>query len=51
MLIEAGYLLFTEPPKTSGQTDQENFSLYGSLILTFAASFIGGFMKRAIGMK
>ncbi|KAA0989122.1 tetratricopeptide repeat protein [Dyadobacter aurulentus] len=50
MLVLGGYFLFTELPETSSETELENFSLYGSLILTFVASFLGGFMKRALSM-
>ncbi|REA57393.1 hypothetical protein DSL64_23860 [Dyadobacter luteus] len=51
VLVLAGYFLFTTQPETTGQTEIENFSLYGSLILTFVASFLGGFMKRALNMS
>lgn len=42
------YTLFTDKPTKSGQIDLENFSLYGSMILTFLGSFIGGILKRAM---
>jgi len=48
ILLLAGYFLFTKIPESSGQQELENFSLYGSCILTFAGSFIGGFFKRAL---
>lgn len=51
VLVFSGYFLFTAQPQTTGQTEIENFSLYGSLILTFVASFLGGFMKRALMMS
>ena len=51
VLVLAGYFLFTTQPDTTGQTEIDNFSLYGSLILTFVASFLGGFMKRALNMS
>lgn len=47
ILILAGYFLFTQLPENTAQQELENFSLYGSLILTFVASFLGGFIKRA----
>ena len=51
VLVLSGYFLFTEQPETSGRRELENFSLYGAIILTFAASFLGGFIKRALNMK
>ena len=48
ILLLAGYFLFTKIPDSSGRQELENFSLYGSCILTFAGSFIGGFFKRAL---
>jgi tetratricopeptide (TPR) repeat protein len=50
-LLVAGYFLFTSVPEDRGRQELENFSLYGSMILTFAASFLGGFLKRALNMK
>ncbi|NIJ53994.1 hypothetical protein [Dyadobacter arcticus] len=50
-LIMAGYFLFTQRPESKAQQELENFSLYGSIILTFAASFLGGFLRRAFNMK
>jgi len=47
-LLLAGYFLFTQIPENMGRLEVENFSLYGSCILTFAGSFIGGFFKRAL---
>ncbi|WP_026631406.1 hypothetical protein [Dyadobacter alkalitolerans] len=46
-LMLAGYFLFTDLPENKARQELENFSLYGSLILTFVASFLGGFIKRA----
>ena len=46
-----GYFLFTARPDDQARQELENFSLYGSMILTFAASFLGGFLKRALNMK
>ena len=43
-----GYTLFTDKPTQGGQIDLENFNLYGSMILTFLGSFIGGILKRAM---
>ncbi|SDF32296.1 TPR repeat-containing protein [Dyadobacter soli] len=51
ILLVAGYFLFTSPPGDGARQELENFSLYGSMILTFAASFLGGFLKRAFNMK
>ncbi|MCE7066939.1 M48 family metallopeptidase [Dyadobacter sp. CY326] len=50
-LILAGYFLFTSRPSNEAERELENFSLYGSMILTFVASFLGGFMKRALNMQ
>ena len=47
ILVLGGYFLFTTLPETSSGKELENFSLYGAVILTFVASFLGGFMKRA----
>jgi tetratricopeptide (TPR) repeat protein len=51
VLVLGGYFLFTTQPETTGGRELENFSLYGSVILTFVASFLGGFMKRALSMQ
>lgn len=51
VLLLAGYFLFTSLPDDRARQELENFSLYGSMILTFAASFLGGFLKRALNMK
>lgn len=48
ILIISGYFIFTQIPESAGRQEIENFGIYGSCILTFAASFIGGFLKRAI---
>jgi len=48
IFLLAGYYLFTKLPENSGRQEIENFSLYGSCVLTFAGSFIGAFFKRAI---
>jgi len=47
----SGYFLFTGLPESGGRQEVENFSLYGSVILTFAASFLGSFLKRAINTE
>ncbi|MCF0070063.1 hypothetical protein LZD49_06240 [Dyadobacter sp. CY261] len=46
-----GYFLLTTLPTDGARQELENFSLYGAMILTFAASFLGGFLKRALNMK
>lgn len=46
-----GYYLLTTLPNDGARQELENFSLYGAMILTFAASFLGGFLKRALNMK
>lgn len=46
--IWLGYELFTAPARTSGDAEIETFSLYGAMLLTFAGSFIGAFLKRAL---
>lgn len=51
ILLAAGYFLLTSRPDDQARQELENFSLYGSMILTFAASFLGGFLKRALNMK
>ncbi|MCF0052546.1 hypothetical protein LXM25_20920 [Dyadobacter sp. LJ53] len=51
ILILTGYFLFTHLPENTAQQELENFSLYGSLILTFVASFLGGFIKRALNTE
>ncbi|WAC14087.1 hypothetical protein [Dyadobacter pollutisoli] len=51
IVVLSGYFLFTTQPETTSGRELENFSLYGSVILTFVASFLGGFMKRALNMQ
>ncbi|KQS28389.1 hypothetical protein ASG33_17195 [Dyadobacter sp. Leaf189] len=51
VLIYLGYHFFATPPEGSALKELHNFSLYGSMILTFAGSFLGAFMKRALNMK
>ena len=50
VLVLAGYFLFTSKTDPIGGQELENFRLYGSVLLTFVASFLGGFMKRAFSM-
>lgn len=40
------YTFFLEHPTNSSDRELENFGLYGSMILTFVGSFIGGRLKR-----
>nr|WP_295928371.1 hypothetical protein [uncultured Dyadobacter sp.] len=51
LLLLAGYFVFFALPDNESRQELENFSLYGAMILTFAASFLGGFLKRALNMK
>lgn len=51
LFLVSGYFLFTALPESGGRQEVENFSLYGSVILTFAASFLGSFLKRAINTE
>lgn len=51
ILLVSGYFVFSAQPDDQARQELENFSLYGSVILTFAASFLGGFLKRALNMK
>jgi tetratricopeptide (TPR) repeat protein len=50
ILVLGVYFLFTSHSETTNVRELEKFSLYGSVILTFVASFLGGFMKRAFSM-
>ncbi len=47
-LIWTGYTLFTAPPDSPTDGELETFALYGTLILTFVGSFIGGMLKRVL---
>ncbi|CAG5016741.1 hypothetical protein DYBT9275_05625 [Dyadobacter sp. CECT 9275] len=47
IFLLAGYFLFTQLPPNPARQELENFALYGSIGLTFAASFLGAFFKRA----
>jgi K+-sensing histidine kinase KdpD len=42
------YQFFLEHPTNSFNIELENFGLYGSMILTFVGSFIGGRLKRIL---
>ena len=45
--VFVGYTLFTIKPINSRQLELEYFSLFGAVLMTFVASFIGAFMRRA----
>ena len=47
-VIWLGYVIFVPMPDSPADRDIENFGLYGSMILTFVGSFIGGLLKRAL---
>jgi tetratricopeptide (TPR) repeat protein len=44
-LLWLGYIFLTAQPQNSGQSEFESFS---SMVLTFAGSFLGAFLKRAL---
>lgn len=46
--IWLGYTLFAPTPDDHRDSEVEAFGLYGSLMLTFVGSFIGGLLKRAL---
>lgn len=46
--IWLGYMIFVPTPDNYADSKVEAFGLYGSLILTFVGSFIGGLLKRAL---
>jgi hypothetical protein len=48
VVIWLGYMIFVPMPDGPADRDIENFGLYGSMILTFVGSFIGGLLKRAL---
>ncbi|SOD89077.1 hypothetical protein [Spirosoma fluviale] len=48
IIIWLGYMLIVPTPDGPADRDIENFGLYGSMILTFIGSFIGGLLKRAL---
>lgn len=47
-MVWLGYMIFVPTPDGSADRDIENFGLYGSMILTFVGSFIGGMLKRVL---
>ncbi|GAB3990049.1 hypothetical protein GCM10028807_16370 [Spirosoma daeguense] len=47
-ILWLSYTFFTTIPQTSGTRELEAFGLYGSIILTFVGSFIGGLLKRQL---
>lgn len=47
-VIWLGYMIFVPTPDNTADADVEAFGLYGSIILTFAGSFIGGLLKRGL---
>ncbi|MFD2571063.1 hypothetical protein ACFSUS_10490 [Spirosoma soli] len=48
IVIWLGYVLLVPTPDGPADRDIENFGLYGSMLLTFVGSFIGGLLKRAL---
>ena len=48
VIIWLGYTLIVPTPDGPADQDIENFGLYGSMILTFVGSFVGGLLKRAL---
>lgn len=48
VIIWVGYTFFTDAPQKGGERELEQFSLYGSIALTFIGSFVGGILKRAL---
>lgn len=47
-VIFLGYKVIVPTPDNYADSEVEAFGLYGSLILTFLGSFIGGLLKRAL---
>ena len=47
-IIWLGYMLIAPAPVDHRDSEVEAFGLYGSMILTFVGSFIGGLLKRAL---
>lgn len=47
-VIWLGYMIFVPTPDNTADAAVEAFGLYGSIILTFVGSFIGGLLKRAL---
>ncbi|WP_080238446.1 hypothetical protein [Spirosoma rigui] len=48
VVIWLGYKLVVPTPDNTADADIEAFGLYGSMILTFVGSFIGGLLKRGL---
>ncbi|GAB4025867.1 tetratricopeptide repeat protein [Spirosoma gilvum] len=48
LLIVLGYRLITTEHGTNARQELEQFTLYGSIALTFIGSFISGFLKRKL---
>ena len=48
VVIWLGYKLVVPTPDNTSDADIEAFGLYGSMILTFVGSFIGGLLKRGL---
>jgi tetratricopeptide (TPR) repeat protein len=47
-LLWIAYTFLAQVPQSGAKQELENFSLYGSIILTFVGSFLGAFLKRAL---
>lgn len=47
-IIWLGYMIFVPTANDTADAAVEAFGLYGSIILTFAGSFIGGLLKRGL---
>jgi hypothetical protein len=48
VVIWLGYMIVVPTPDNTADADVEAFGLYGSMILTFVGSFIGGLLKRGL---
>lgn len=48
LIIWLAYTLFFSTTDGPSDRDIENFGLYGSMILSFVGSFIGGLLKRGL---
>ncbi len=46
--IWLGYMLIAPAPVDNRDSEVEAFGVYGSIILTFVGSFIGGLLKRSL---
>ena len=47
-VIWLGYVIFVPTTDSPADRNIESFGLYGSMILTFVGSFIGGLLKRSL---